>query len=248
MSALVAKSYQNLEQVTDVYEANGKQYVKVRMKNGSIKQVRAYSEAEYQKYNPKVKVIQKAKSPKDLYGFGEEGFIWIFKGDTYSALDWFRFQPTKFARMFGWYLSSTEEMPDPLPVGITPIKLYWKDVCDEDEWFFKDENEIRKFVDTLIYDSGTSEWIGDIGERLTLPLICTKIVHFDGSYGPSTLFSFEDDCGNVLTWNTTSSKNIEENYRYVIAGTVKDHSVFRNVKQTALSRCRIVEELGYLED
>ena len=245
MSALVAKSYQNLEQVSEVYEVNGRQYVKVRMKNGSIKQVRAYSEAEYQKYNPEVKIIQKAKSPKDTYGFGEEGFIWIFKGDTYSALDWFRFQPTKYARMFGWYLASTEKMPEPLPVGITPVKLYWKDVCDEDEWFFKDEDEIRKFVDTLVYDAGTSEWIGGIGERLTLPLTCTKIIHFENGYGNSTLFSFETDDGDVMTWTTSTSKDIKENYRYMIAGTVKEQTVYRNVKQTVLTRCRIIEELGH---
>ena len=62
--ALVAKSYQNCEQVTEPYMANGRQYVKVRMPNGTIKQVRAYTEAEYRKYNPEVKIIQPAKSKK----------------------------------------------------------------------------------------------------------------------------------------------------------------------------------------
>lgn len=245
MSALVAKSYQDLEQVSDIYSVNGRNYVKVRMKNGSIKQVRAYSESEYHKYNPEVKIIQKPKSPKMIYGFGDEGFIWVFKGDTYSAIDWFRLQPTKFARMFGWYLASSEPMPDPLPAGITPVKLHWEDVCDEDEFYLKDEKEIRKFVDTLVYDSGTSEWVGSIGQRLTLPLTCTKIVNFENAYGLSTIFSFEDDDGNAFIWSTSTSKDIKENYRYMISGTVKAHDTYKSVKQTSLSRCKIHEELGH---
>ena len=164
-NALVAKSYQGLEQVCDQYEVNGKQYVKVRMRNGSIKQVRAYTEAEYRKYNPEVKIIKEAKSQRDTFGFGEQGFIWLFKGDTYAALDWFRWAPTRYAEMLGWYLPSDIEMPTPLPADIEPIKLYWDKVCDEEGKHFRDKEEIKAYVETLIYDAGTSEWIGNINER-----------------------------------------------------------------------------------
>ena len=125
--ALVAKSYENLEQVCEPYSLNGKEYVKVRMKNGSIKQVRAYTEAEYRKYNPEVKIIKPAKSRRDVLGFGEKGYIWIFKGATpgatYENLDWFRASPCRYTRVWGWYLGSDEAMPEPLPANIEPIKL-----------------------------------------------------------------------------------------------------------------------------
>ena len=245
MPALVAKSYQNLEQVSDVYSVNGKDYVKVRTTKGAIKQVRAYSENEYRKYNPEVKIIHPAKSQRTIFGFGDEGYIWLFKGDTYAAIDWFRYQPTKYARMFGWYLPSSEELPTPLPAGVTPIKLYWDSVKAEDDIHLKPENEVRAYVDTLVYDAGCSEWNGNIGERLTLPLTCTKIVHFMNDYGECTLYTFEDDDGNIYTWNTNSTKDIQEKYRCMISGTVKDHITYRNTKQTILQRCRINEELGH---
>ena len=244
MSALVAKSYENLEQVSDVYNIGGKNYVKVRMKNGSIKQVRAYSESEYRKYNPEVKIIQKAKSPKELFGFGEQGYIWIFKGDTYSAIDWFRIQPTRYTEHFGWYLPSNIEMPDPLPVGIEPVKLEWDKVCDEDGFGFKDKKEIRKYVDSLIYDPGTSEWVGNIGERITMPFTCVRIMHFSNEYGNSTMFQFETDDGDICMWSTQTSKDIKENHRYLVAGTIKSHNTYRNQQQTILTRCTIKEELG----
>ena len=47
MSALVAKSYQGLEQICEPYTVNGRMYVKVRTKSGTEKQVRAYSEKEF---------------------------------------------------------------------------------------------------------------------------------------------------------------------------------------------------------
>ena len=77
--ALVAKSYIGLEQVTEPYSLNGKMYVKVRMKNGNIKQVRAYSAKEYAKYNPEVKVTKPIKSRREVFGFGEKGFIGFLK-------------------------------------------------------------------------------------------------------------------------------------------------------------------------
>lgn len=244
MAALVAKSYQDLEQLCDPYEMNGKMYVKVRMRNGSAKVVRAYDEKEYQKYNPEVKVVQKAKSQRETFGFGEQGFIWLFKGDTYAALDWFRIQPTRYAEFLGWYLPSDIEMPLPLPINVEPVRLFWDKVCDEDGEHFRDKEEIKAYVETLIYDPGTSEWIGEIKERVTLPLTCTRIMHFMNAYGESTMFQFETDDGDICMWSTQTSKDIKENHRYMIAGTIKQHTIYRNVKQTQLTRCSIKEELG----
>ena len=241
--ALVAKSYQGLEQVSDIYEVNGKQYVKVRMKNGSTKQVRAYTEAEYRKYNPEVKIVQKAKSQRETFGFGEEGYIWIFKGDTYAALDWFRAQPTRYARMLGWYLPSNIEMPDPIPAGVTPIKLMWENVCNEEGDHFRPEAEVAAYVETLIYDPGESKWLGEVKDRLTLEVTCTRLFHFMNIYGESTMYMFETNDGDILTWTTQTSKDIEEGHHYVIIGTVKEHITYRNKKQTVLTRCKVVGEI-----
>jgi hypothetical protein len=101
----VAKSYEGLPFVSEPYILNGREYIKVRMKNGTIKQVRSYSESEYKKYNPPVEIIQPAKSRRNVLGFGEQGFIWLFKGNTpdaiYENLDWFHDSPCRYARTWG---------------------------------------------------------------------------------------------------------------------------------------------------
>ena len=236
--ALVAKSYENLEQVCEPYTMNGKEYVKVRMKNGSIKQVRAYSEAEYRKYNPEVKIIKPAKSRRDILGFGEKGYIWIFKGETYENLDWFHSSPCRYARTWGWYLPSDIEMPSPLPTNVEPLKLEWDEVSFEDQLI--SEDQIKEVVDKMLYDAGTSRYIGKIGDRLEMDVTCKKASISQSIYGISYFYVFEDSEGNVYTWGT-SARSLDEGIQYHLKGTVKDHSTYRNVCQTVLTRCKVEE-------
>ena len=237
---LVAKSYQSLPQVGEEYTVNGRTYVKVRTKTGDLKQVRTYTQKEYNKYNPPVKVIQPAKSRRDTLGFGEKGFIWLFKGKTpdatYSNLDWFRDSPCRYTRVWGWYLPSDIEMPDPIPVDVEPVKLEWADVSLDDQLI--PDDQIVKVVEGLLYDAGTSEYVGKVGDRVEFDCTCTRASITQGAYGLSYFYVFTSDDGNVYTWGT-SAKSLDEGVRYHVKGTVKDHNTFRNNKQTVLKNCRV---------
>ena len=245
MSALVAKSYQNLEQLCDPYEMNGKMYVKVRMKNGQAKQVRAYSESEYKRYNPEVVIVKPAKSRRDILGFGEAGYIWIFKGDTYSVVDWFRASPCRYTKIWGWYLPSDIEMPDPIPAGIEPIKLEWSEVSLDDQLI--PENDIQKIVDEKLYDAGTSQWLGEVGQRISITVLCKRAYCSMNAYGDSTIHTFESEDGNIFVW-MTNAKTLTEGHWYELTGTIKEHSTYKNIKQNILTRCRVINDLGDMED
>mgnify|MGYP007130714223 CR=1 FL=1 len=89
---MVAKSYQELEIVGDVFVSSGRQYVNVKLKSGKLKTVRWYSDFEYAKMYPtaeKVSEIKHTKTQKEVLGF-TEGYITIFKGETYPHKEWFR--------------------------------------------------------------------------------------------------------------------------------------------------------------
>ena len=239
---LVAKSYEGLPFASEPYILNGREYIKVRMKNGTIKQVRSYSESEYKKYNPEVKIIKPAKSRRNVLGFGEQGFIWIFKGNTpdatYENLDWFHNSPCRYARTWGWYLPSDIEMPSPLPTNIEPLKLEWNEVSFEDQLI--SEDQIKEIVDKKLYDAGTSRYIGKVGDRLEMDVICKKASVSQSIYGISYFYVFEDKEGNVYTWGT-SARSLDEGVKYHLKGTVKEHTTYRNVCQTALTRCKVEE-------
>lgn len=235
----VAKSYQELEIIGDVFVSSGRQYVNVKLKSGKLKTVRWYSDAEYRKMYPEAVAVDRSADPyfkpqKEVLGF-TKGYITIFKGDTYSEIDWFRASIARYTRWWGWYIISTEEVPADLPEGITPIQLPWELVGQEDG-NLKPEHLVKEAVESIIYDESESEYVGSIGERLELFLTVEKVIELDNNFGRSSMHIFKDDCGNSYVW-TTASKTWSVGSEHHIKGTVKDHRKYRNQCQTILTRC-----------
>lgn len=238
----VAKSYQSLEIVGDIFVSSGRQYVNVKTKTGALKTVRWYSDAEYRKMYPEAPAVDRSADPyykpqKEVLGF-TKGYITIFKGDTYAEIDWFRASIARYARWWGWYIISTEEVPADLPEGIEPIQLPWELVGQEDGKL-KPEYLIKEAVESIIYDGSDSEYQGALGERLDLYLTVERTIELDGNYGRSTMHLMRDDCGNLYVW-TTASKSWAAGSEHHIRGTVKDHRTYKGEKQTVLTRCLTV--------
>ena len=235
----VAKSYQSLEIVGDVFISSGRQYVNVKLKSGKLKTARWYSDAEYRKMYPEAPAVDRSadpyyKSQKEVLGF-IKGYITIFKGDTYAEIDWFRASIARYARWWGWYIISTEEVPVDLPEGIEPIQLPWELVGQEDGKL-KPEHLVKEAVEALIYEAGTSEFVGEIGERIELTLTVIRAIKIENDYGHSIIHIMEDDCGNVYVW-ITAAKNWPEGSVKTVRSTVKDHQIYKNTKHTVLTRC-----------
>lgn len=233
----VAKSYIDLPLEEGPYQANGRMYCKVRMKNGTLKQVRWYSDAEFARMYPEEKapaVDPDRKTQKDILGF-EKGYITIFKGDTYANLEWFKHSIARYCKFWGWYIVSADEVPANLPEGIIPVQLPWELVGKEDGTLLL-EHQIAKAIEPLLYEASISEFQGSIGERLERVLTVRKNICLQGAFGISTMHIFEDENQNVYTW-TTTSKSWPEGSEHKIRGTVKDHRIYKNCKQTILSRC-----------
>ena len=236
---MVAKSYQELEIVGDVFVSSGRQYVNVKLKSGKLKTVRWYSDSEYRKMYPEVVAVDRSADPyykpqKEVLGF-TKGYITIFKGDTYAEIDWFRASIARYARWWGWYIISTEEVPVDLPEGITPIQLPWELVGQEDG-NLKPEHLVKEVVESIIYEESESEYVGSIGERLELFLTVEKVIELDNNFGRSSMHIMRDDCGNLFVW-TTASKSWSAGTEHHIKGTVKDHRKYKNECQTVLTRC-----------
>lgn len=240
---MVAKSFQQMEQVCDPYIAAGKWYVKVKHpKTGNLRQVRWYSEAEYRKLYPD-EVVDHAedkyfKTQKEIFGF-DKGYITIFKGNTYEDKDYFKASQARYCKLWGWYFVSTIELPEDLPDDVQPVCLCWEFV-GKDDGSLLPEDKVIAAVESLIYEPSESEFVGEIGDRVELWLTVDKAVALDGYYGTSTLHQMHDDAGNVYVW-TTSSKSWTVGSEHHIKGTIKDHKVYHNEHQTYLTRCTEVK-------
>lgn len=243
----VAKTYMNCEQQGKPFMEGGKAYVYV-IYRGRRKQVRWYTEAEWQKmYGRKyVARVSEADEPaenpaKRYLGFGDGGYITIFKGDQFEHNDFFKASVARYHRVWGWYVISTDEVPADLPEGIEPVRLEWSKITHANGQL-RGDNEIKEYVDSLIYGESTSAHVGEVGERLDLKLTVKRAIKLEGAYGPSTMHVFEDELGNVFLW-TTTAKTLTVDKKYLLRGTVKDHDVYRGTNQTILTRCKVLKEL-----
>lgn len=238
---MVAKSYQSMTQIGEPYKSSGRMYVQVKNEQtGVTRQVRWYTEEEYAKmYGEKIdKPVSSFKSQKQILGF-ENGYVTIFKGDTYANLDWFKRSIARYCKWWGWYIVSTEAVPFDLPCGLEPIELKWEWVGEEDG-LLKSEHLVKQAVDKLLYDEGHSEYQGNVGDRLDLVVTVVKTFKGENYWGNYTIHTFEDSLGNQYVWST-SSKSWEEGTARHIKGTVKEHKTYKNVKQTVLTRCQEVK-------
>ena len=222
-----APSFANLERLSEPFEENGKEYILVKTKSGTTRKVRWYEEP-----------MKKIRPLKEVLGF-TKGYITVFKGDTYSLLEWFQEESKcRYHKFFGWYVISEEELPE-IPAGITPIQLKWEDVAFADEDQLRPESQIKEHIDSLMYDPSPSKWQGEVGDRIDRTLTVTKITPLaDGYYGPSTFFLFKDEYDNEYCW-TTGSKSLELNTTYEVRGTIKALQKYKGKEQTVLTRCRV---------
>lgn len=141
MEILVAKTYQGLPVVQEPYEKNKKMYCKVRLKSGSEKEVRVYSQKEYEKMYPAPPA--KWKPQRELLGFGEEGYILIFNNKP-EFEEFYEKGPFRYSRYMGWYLPSSETVPV-LPAGVVPKVLTWETVGGADGELIAEDKLVKAF-------------------------------------------------------------------------------------------------------
>ena len=139
---MVAKSFQNLEQIGEPFEDGGKMYVNVRAKNGKEKRVRWYSIDEYCRMYPEAdrKILLQQNDPywkplKDVL-MGEAGFVWVLEGDPTAYLE--ELCASKYIwynTYFGWYIKGNEEnsIVEAAQEWFIAHRLNWEEVSLDDD-------------------------------------------------------------------------------------------------------------------
>jgi hypothetical protein len=86
----------------------------------------------------------------------------------------------------------------------------------------------------------TARHVGTIGKREVFELKCVRCHTFDTDFGTMHANTFEDADGNQLVW-MTGSASFTAGEEVKLKGTVKAHSEYKGMKQTELSRCKVIE-------
>lgn len=87
--------------------------------------------------------------------------------------------------------------------------------------------------------SSMSDFIGNIKDKITVNVTVDFITPIDGFYGVTYLCKFTDNSGNKLVWFSSNNPDFNVGDNINLYGTVKDHKVYQNEKQTVLTRCKV---------
>lgn len=182
---------------------------------------------------------------RNAFGFGEAGFITLFKGNQSVINEWaHETDPcrARFNLLFGWFCPSKLQYEN-LPEGIEPIRLEWTDVCNPDDpenLTMRDDKFVLDFVHNLLGDVSHSEYQGEVDDWLDKVVKIVKNVEVDGRYGSSRVHVMEDEDGNQYVW-ITASKNLEVDSTVHLRMKVKEHKEYNGVKQTVVFYCKEVK-------
>ena len=88
-----------------------------------------------------------------------------------------------------------------------------------------------------------SKHVGTIGKREVFMLTATRFHEIDGQYGTTTIVSFLDADGNRLKWFASGAEveKLDVGGTYEVKATVKKHDEYHGVRETCLSRCKVVK-------
>lgn len=237
------------------------------MGSGKLSQwVKAYTPEEYERYvrnqeRAKIRKAEKKEAERaaleaasednlKLY-LAENGYdvenplVWIITGDTYSVKDTLKEMGCRFKPELGWYASHPIDVPVDCGMISIPFDSIFSWKYRIKKALLKEEaKEVVKAAKEANMPESLSEYIGEEKERLRdLSVVLTGSRIINTSYGSSILYTFKMD-ENVLTWFCSGrglSEDIHNGDTVFLTGTVKKHEVYNGVKQTILTRCKVVK-------
>lgn len=187
---------------------------------------------------------------KNAFGFGDAGYITLYKGDPETISEYFKsfsideagHRAAWFNLTFRWYTPSKMDVPEDLPEGVEAIRLDWDEVKDENDpegLEMRDNDFVTEYVNSLISVPSKSEYQGSVGEWIVKDVVVKKNISLNSRYGESHMHILEDESENVYVW-TTGSKNFAEETRMTLKMKVKEHKEYNGTKQTVVWYCKQV--------
>lgn len=94
-------------------------------------------------------------------------------------------------------------------------------------------------------EKAISQHVGQVGDKVEFKGTYVRSGSWEQKafrgYGMDTMYihTFKDADGNVFTWKTQRSFAFEYGENVVVKGTIKNHSEYKDEKQTELTRCKV---------
>ena len=206
-----------------------------------------------------VAVVSAAKRLIDKYGFepsSSYNATWKFIMDEYNRTK----IESEAVDAVEWIKSLSEDEATKLSYLFNLKQIVDAGYCTERHFGFLAslipsyrKSEYKRALDAKNVNNKVSEYIGNIGDKISVKVKYLNTYSYDSNFGTTNIHLFMDDNGNIFKWSTGSRleftvKDNCSNYSRCycldkgatiqLTGKVKDHSEYRNQKQTVLTRCK----------
>lgn len=88
-----------------------------------------------------------------------------------------------------------------------------------------------------------SQYIGLEGDKIQAKVKVLRVIYVENGYGyrptSTAIIKMQDEQGNLFTWFTQVGE-MEQGQEYTIKGTVKKHQEYKGVKETVITRCKVI--------
>lgn len=104
-------------------------------------------------------------------------------------------------------------------------------------------------------DNAKVEYYGAVKDKFELELTFDKIFGFETAYGYQYIILFHDDNNHVFKWSASNGMYKAENefgkeeyfdyeigHKYLMKGTIKGHDEYKGLKQTVITRCKVLND------
>lgn len=192
-----------------------------------------------------------------MMGFSEDGRAWLVMGNTYEIKDQLKASHCRWDPYFGWYFNhEVTEFPcveisinDRIPCidengddSESTLGLY----AEDGTLYMAPQGDIGRWIDS-IRDSWNAkqapdmEYFGNVGDKVQLSLKLVKVGGYETQFGYTSVYTFEDSENHQFVWKTGCGIDADRGSMITIKGSVKAHSEYKGIKQTELTRCKVIK-------
>lgn len=189
--------------------------------------------------------MERIKPYKEIFGFGDKGYITLLRGDQDLYEDYLKASPARYHNELKWYFP--EEVPSDLPIGLEPVQLPINKFINPTTDQLLPQKDRLYNIESTLYGESSSDYFGEVNYRYDFVLKCVYVKTSQSYYGAQNYHVLQDKDGNIFTWSTTS-RLLEKDKFYSCRGTVKAHTIYHNQKQTELTRVMSFKERSDFND
>ena len=211
--------------------------------------IRAIEKEEEQRQKKAEWVKEEKEKLLRKTGFNEEGFIWLFCGNTYENRDKIKELGGKYSPVLGWHIDHEIE-------GWKMQKVAAEEVLTITECSVG--FDINKCVEIKKEIKGTQDnisYIGNPGDKIVVNAKFVKSIPLRNRRIPSFipadkyLHIFEDTEDRKYVWITgceafTDKGSLSEGDSIVLSGTIKENCVHNGEPETRLIRCKLTKNVS----